>query len=213
MVLAVVTLGAGPVRSVGVAGWDAYRAGPLDLSGPWRPYPPNVTAGSFKHAPVITVDGGRPVLQLATEADAVRIGREAKIDVTQTPWLVWEWKPLVLPDGGDVRNRKRNDQAGRIMLVFAGMKALLYVWDTTAPVGAEARSDPFDFFQRVLIVVRSGSQGVGEWSRERRDVYADFKRVYEEEPPALKWVGVESYSDDTKTRSAVRFGPVHFEAR
>ena len=82
------------------------------------------------------------------------IGRGLKIDLAVTPWLSWEWKALVLPDGGDVRDPRRNDQAGRVMVVFEGMKGILYVWDTTAPIGTEARPDEFELFRRVLVVVR-----------------------------------------------------------
>src|SRR5436309_1610467 len=115
-------------------------------------------------------------------------------------------KALLLPEGGDVRSPRRNDQAGRVMLLFEGMRAILYVWDTTAPIGAEARSDSLDLFQRVLIVVRSGPQGIGEWQREKRDVYRDYRRLLEEEPTPIKWVRFESHSDDVRSQSPVLFG-------
>ena len=93
------------------------------------------------------------------------------------------------------------------------MKGLLYVWDTTAPVGTEARPGELELFQRVLIVVRSGAGELGRWSTERRNVYEDYRRVFGEEPRAIKLVGVESHSNDTRSRTAIRFGPLRFEAR
>jgi hypothetical protein len=99
------------------------------------------------------------------------------------------------------------------MLVFDGMKGLLYVWDTSAPVGAEVTPDPFEIFQRALVVVRSGPEGLGQWHRERRDVYADYRRIFEEEPGPIKLVGLESHSNDTRTSTSVLFGTVRFEAR
>lgn len=212
MALAVVlTLGAGPVTAVRVDDWGAYPSGPLDLGAQWRRYPPERSA--FRHPPAIVLDAGRPVLELATAGEAMRVGRALKVDLAKTPWLTWEWKPLVLPDGGDVRDRKRNDQAGRVMLVFEGMKGLLYIWDTTAPVGTETRPDELEMFQRALVVVRSGPQGLGRWSRERRNVWDDFRRLFEEDPPPIKLVGFESHSNDTRTRAAVRFGTLRFEPR
>jgi hypothetical protein len=80
-------------------------------------------------------------------------------------------------------------------------------------VGTEARPDEFSLFQRVLIVVRSGSREAGRWFRERRNVYEDYRRLFEGEPPPIKLVGVESHSNDTKTRTSVRFGRLHFDAR
>ena len=207
----VLSLGAGPAPAVRVDNWDAYPVGPLDRSAEWRRYPPESTP--FKQSPAIVMDDGRPALQLATGGEAMRVGRALKIDTEKTPWLVWEWKPLVLPDGGDVRRPRRNDQAGRVMVVFEGMKGILYVWDTTAPVGTEAGPDELELFQRVLIVVRSGSQGLGQWSRERRNVHADYRRLFGEAPRPIKLVGVESHSNDTNSRTRMLFRTLRFEAR
>ena len=211
LVVLVLTLGAGPRSTVRVDNWDAYPPGPLDLSAEWRRYPPERTA--FTQPPAVVQDDGRRVLQLATSGEAMRVGRTLEIDLKETPWLVWEWKVLVLPEGGDVRNPRRNDQAGRVMIAFEGLKGLQYVWDTTAPAGTEARPDELSLFQRVLIVVRSGSREAGRWFRERRNVYEDYRRLFEAEPPPIKLVGVESHSNDTKTRTSVRFGQLHFDAR
>lgn len=211
MALALVfTLGAGPPGAVRVDDWESRQAGPL--AGAWRTYPFHERP-AFKQPPAIVEDDGRHALRLATDAEAMRIGRTMKVDVRRTPWLVWEWKPLVLPQGGDVRDRRRNDQAARVMLVFEGMKAIAYLWDTSAPVGAEAPPEELEMFQRVLIVVRSGAPGVGRWDRQKRDVYKDYRRVFGEEPRPINWVGLESHSNDTRTRSAALFGAVYFEPR
>ena len=211
--LAVATLlGAGQSRTVRADNWDSYSPGPLDLSGTWRVYP-FYERGAFKNPPAIVADEGRPVLRLVTEGEAMRIGRSLSLDVRQTPWLVWEWKALVLPDGGDVRQRQRNDQAARVMLVFEGMKAVAYMWDSQAPVGTEVLPDELEMFQRALIVVRSGPTGLGQWSRQERDVYRDYRKAFGEEPRALKWLGLESHSNDTKTHTAALFGSVFFESR
>jgi hypothetical protein len=203
-------LGAGRATVIRLDNWEAYPPGTLDLTGIWRPYPEHLT---FRHPPRIVLDGSRLALSLTTDNEALRIGRAVKIDPRETPWLTWEWKALVLPEGGDVRDPRRNDQAGRVMVMFEGMRALLYVWDTTAPVGGEARSDGFDIYQRALIVVRSGPDGLGRWDRQRRNVRDDYLRVFEAEPRAIKWVGLESHSNDTRTRTAVLFGAVRFESQ
>jgi hypothetical protein len=209
LVAVVLILGAGPVSTVRVDNWDAYPTGPLDLAGAWRRYPAERTP--LKQPPAIVQDDGRPVLKLTTDREALRLGRTLKVDLKKTPWLIWEWKPLVLPERGDVRDPKRNDQASRVMVVFEGMKGIQYVWDTTAPVGTEARPEELELFQRVLIVVRSGASGLGQWSRERRNVAEDYRRLFDEDPPPVKMVGVESHSNDTNTRTSVRFGAIHFE--
>lgn len=206
------SLDAEPPGAVRVDDWDSRQAGPIDLGGPWRIYP-FTARSSFKHPPAIVLDDGRPALRLSTEQEAMRVGRALKLDLRRTPWLVWEWKPLVLPERADARDRRRNDQTARIMIVFEGMKAVAYLWDTSAPVGAEVMPDELEMFQRALIVVRSGADGVGRWDRQRRNVPEDYRRAFGEEPRSMTWIGLESHSDDTRTRSAALFGAVRLEPR
>jgi Protein of unknown function (DUF3047) len=207
----VLLAGAAAKGAVRVDNWNTLAAGPVDLSV-WRVYP-FTDSGKFKDAPDIVVDDGRRALRLRTANEAMRIGRALKVDVKTTPWLTWEWKALDLPVEADVRNPKRNDQAARIMLMFEGMKGILYVWDTVSPLGTESRPDELEIFDRVLIVVRSGPEGLGRWTRERRDVFADYRRVFGDAPRPLKWVGFEAHSNDTRSRSAALFGAVSFEPR
>jgi Protein of unknown function (DUF3047) len=207
----VLLTGAAVKGMVRVDNWEAVAPGPVDLSV-WRVYP-FTDSGKFKFAPAIVVDDGRRALQLRTDSEAMRIGRPVKVDLKKTPWLSWEWKALDLPAEADVRNPKRNDQAARIMLMFEGLKGILYIWDTVSPVGTEVRPDEFDIFDRVLIVVRSGPAESGRWLRERRDVLADYRRVFGDAPRPIKWVGFEAHSNDTHSRSTALFGAVTFEPR
>ena len=205
----VTTLGAAPSGDIRVDDWDSRALGPVELGNRWRTYP-FFERAVFKQPPAIVEDDGRRVLRLGTVGEAMRVGRAIKIDLRRTPWLVWEWKPLLLPDGGDVRERDRNDQAARVMVIFEGMKAVGYLWDTTAPVDTEVQPDQLEMFQRSLVVVRAGAEGVGRWDSQRRDVAADYRRAFDEEPRLVTWVGFESHSNDTRTRSAAMFGPTSF---
>jgi hypothetical protein len=203
--------GAAAKAAVRVDNWDALALGPVDLSV-WRVYP-FTQSPKFKEPPAIVTNDGRRALLLRTDGEAMRVGRPVKVNVEATPWLTWEWKALDLPVHGDVRERQRNDQAARIMLMFEGMKGILYVWDTVSPLGTESRPDELDIFDRVLIVLRSGPDDLGRWRRERRDVLADYRRVFGEVPRSIKWVGFEAHSNDTGSHSAALIGAVTFEPR
>jgi hypothetical protein len=205
-------LGSGPAGGVRIDDWDSREPGPLPLGDAWRTYPFYEKA-VVAEPPAIVLDDGRRALRLVTGNEAIRVGRPLKVDVRATPWLVWEWKPLVLPERADARSLKTNDQAARIMVIFEGMKAVAYLWDTSAPAGAEIEPDLLEMFQRVLIVVRSGPDGVGGWHRHRRNVHEDYVRVFGEEPRSTNWFGFESHSNDTHTRSAALFGRASFEPR
>jgi hypothetical protein len=208
----VAALGAGAPASVRVDDWQALPTGPLEIGKTWRTYPFYERA-SFRQPPAIVVDDGRHALRLTTEGEAARIGRPLKVDVRQTPWLVWEWKALTLPEGADVRDHRRNDQAARVMVVFEGMKAVAYIWDTSAPAGADVLPDELEMFQRLFVVVRSGPAGAGQWHRDRRNVRDDYVRAFGGEPRPTNWIGFESHSNDTRTRSAALFGSASFEPR
>jgi hypothetical protein len=42
-------------------------------------------------------------------------------------------------------------------------------------------------------------------------VRADLRRVFHDESRAVKWLGLESHSDDVKSRSEALIGTVRFE--
>ena len=114
------------------------RDRPLSLSGEWPLYPRSGTT-PLKHPPAIIIDDGRRTLRMKTDHEGIKIWREVRVAVSKTLQLVWEWKALALPEGGEIRTSKRNDQAGRIMVLFEGLKAILCVWDTVAPISTEVR--------------------------------------------------------------------------
>jgi hypothetical protein len=112
VVAGLLLLGAGPpADELRVDDWRTFRPGPVELSTVWQPYPPAARSKTFKHPPAIVLDSGRAALSMVTDGESMRIGRSIAVDLKQTPILVWEWKPLALPVGGDVRRSIRNDQA------------------------------------------------------------------------------------------------------
>jgi len=173
----------------------------------------------FKYPPTVVLDDARRALRLKTDHETMAIGRSFHLDVATTRTLMWEWKPLVLPVGGDVREHaaKRNDQAARVVLwfdasLFTERRAIGYIWDSSAPVGTIIRQSS-GAAERALVVVRSGPSGLGAWHRETRDVYQDYRDIFGDEPAQLVAVTLESHSDDVASESAVLFGRVRFQAR
>lgn len=200
-----------PARTiVRVDTWDTAPDGPLDLARDWQ-ISPRAPSATFRYPPAIVRDGAQRALRLRTDAETVSLWRLVQADLRQTPRLVWEWKALTLPAGGDVRHPRRNDQAARVTVLFEGIKSIVYVWDTQAPVGTEVRPDEFGPVDRALVVVRSGADGLGQWQREQRDVRADHKRIFGQEPRRVMLLSVESHSDDVASESDALFGVIRFE--
>ena len=159
--------------------------------------------------PAVVLDEGRRALWLKTEHYSLRLFRARDAALAETPVLTWEWKALTLPAEGDIRGEIA-DQVARIVLIFPPRyrpRMLGYVWDTRAPVGTEAHRRR-TMFERWLIVVRSGAEGVGKWVRERRDVERDYTRLFGGAPPALLALGVESHSEDAAHASEVYIGAI-----
>ncbi len=203
--------------SVSVDDWADYPVGTrlLSVPGPWKVYS---SMKVFKYPPTVVVDEAQRALRLKTDHETMAIGRAMQLDVTTLSTLTWEWKPLLLPEGGDVRayDAQRNDQAARIVLwfdasLFTERRAIGYIWDSNAPVETIVRQIGPQA-ERALVVVRSGMRGVGAWHRETRNVYQDYRHIFGDEPALLVLVTLESHSDDVASESAVLFGRVRFEA-
>lgn len=83
---------------------------------------------------------------------------------------------------------------------------LMYVWDTKLPVGTvltDARSD------RVRkIVVDSGVAELRRWRDHRRDVAADFRLAFGEEPGPLLTMALMTDSDNTRSHARAWYGAV-----
>jgi hypothetical protein len=58
------------------------------------------------------------------------------------------------------------------------------------------------------IVVDSGAQHLRQWRDHRRDLAADFRLAFGEEPGALKSVALMSDSDNTRSSAMAWFGEV-----
>jgi hypothetical protein len=119
-----------------------------------------------------------------------------------------------IPAGGDVRKKNTDDQAAQIYVVFPkfpsqiNSRMLGYIWDTGAPAGSEVISAKLSTTR--YIVLKSGAGELGKWFSEKRNVYEDYKRLFNEEPPKVGSVALMIDSDDTKTSAESFFGDIYF---
>jgi hypothetical protein len=113
---------------------------------------------------------------------------------------------------GDGRRKEGDDYAARIYVVFPAFffwntRSLSYVWANRVPVG-EMWPNAFAGKAVTMIAVDSGGAKAGQWVGHRRDVRADFRRVYGEDPPALGAVAVMTDSDNTRGRAVAYYGDI-----
>jgi hypothetical protein len=151
--------------------------------------------------------------------------------------LVWNWRVDEPIPAADIQTRQGEDIAMKVctlwdlpidVVPFIDRQVLraarsrttdavpaatvCYVWDSHLPVGTELRS-PFTGRIR-YIVLRSGSDELHHWEHERRDIAADFIKLFGEESrdlPPLIGVAVGADADNTHSHSLGHAADVQLE--
>ena len=159
-------------------------------------------------------DGDQSALQMRCTNSSFSIQRSIKADVKQTPFLTWKWKVNRLPEGGDFRHSKSDDQAAQLFVAFSRTRAIVYIWDSSAPEGlmGDAPSPPFMSIKAV--VVRSSKNRLGEWLTETRNVYDDYKKLFgdTDKTPVVCGVRLQINTQHTQTFGECLFADVAFQA-
>jgi hypothetical protein len=138
------------------------------------------------------------------------IRRELRVNLKEYPILNWRWKATRLPQGGDVRKGVTNDQAVQLYVAFpsTGFPAMLntpvlgYVWDNEAPHGWTGRCDRIGGSKLRYMVIRNKTDRVGEWYTERRNLYEDFKNLFQDlKGVDAVTVGMQLHINSNNTKS------------
>ena len=162
---------------------------------------------------VVELDGQR-VLEADSVSTASSLYLEREIDLTATPILEWRWrieKPLTVPDE---RIKDGDDFAARVYVVAPGEgmfglpRAINYVWANRAEVG---QNWPNPFTSKVMMVaVDTGDADAGSWRTYRRDVRADFLRLFDREVDELEGIAVMTDSDNCGQSARAWYGEIAF---
>ena len=142
--------------------------------------------------------------------------RDVVVSLDEFPTLAWSWKVAQLPNGGDVRDLRRDDQAAQVYVVFPRWPAprtrsdvIGYVWDTTAPVGTALTSPKAPNVK--IMVVQSGAAHLGAWQRQRRNVAADYQALFRRAPPRVGAIALMIDANDTGSSAEALIGDLTFE--
>ncbi len=197
----------------------------------WKPL-------TFKKVPKQTAyalvkDGDTVVVKAMSQGAASGLTKEVKIDPKEYPIVHWRWKVDNLLKKSDVTRKDGDDYPARLYVTFEydpdkvsfGRKvkykagraifgdipigALNYIWDTKAPLGAIIDNAYTDFAK--MVVMRSGPAGLGTWVEESRNVYEDYKKAFDEEPPLINGVAIMSDTDNTQESATAYFGDIVFK--
>ena len=157
---------------------------------------------------------GRRVLEADSDATASSLYLEREIDIGATPILEWSWrieKPLAVDDE---RIKAGDDFAARVYVVAPGEgmfglpRAISYVWANQAEVG---ESWPNPFTSKVMMVAMdTGDAKAGTWRTHRRDIRADFLRLFDMEVEELEGIAVMTDTDNCGQSARAWYGEMAF---
>jgi hypothetical protein len=196
----------------------------------------HVPLSKLKRDTVYTVAqaDGRSVLRAAADGSASAYAAYLKPHADASAVLSWRWKTDALVPGADNRDKSREDAPLRVMVAFDGdpktlsdaeqrrgrrakqlsgkdlpYALLMYIWSDKVAVETVI---PSAHTTRVkMLVVASGANGLGAWQSVRRDLAADYRRVYGAEPGAVVGVGVMTDTDNTGTKAAGEYADLRFD--
>ena len=158
-------------------------------------------------------DEGKQALQMRSDKASFSLQKQLQISLQASPFLVWDWKVTELPKGGDFRRSGSDDQAAQLIIAFSSSRFLSYIWDSTAPKGLIA-SAPAPVFKKIFaVVMQSGTQGLGTWITERRNLIDDYKQAYGEAPEAIEGVRIQINSQHTQSRAESYWHSIAVTAR
>jgi len=149
---------------------------------------------------------GETYLEARAKDTAVTIAKQFEYDLKKYPFLLWQWRVLELPEGGDERYKKTGDSAAALYVIFEGRLRpdnIKYVWSPSLPIGTTTES-PYSSKTKI-VVLRNQDSPVGEWVSESVNVYADYKRLFDREPKSVQAIGLMSDSDSTHSTAVAHY--------
>ena len=160
---------------------------------------------------IVELDGRR-VLEADSASSASSLYLDREIDLTRTPVLEWRWRIEKTPGLANERVKDGDDFAARVYAVAPGRGifglpiAICYVWAGSARAG-DAWPNPFTS-KVMMFAVDSGDARAGTWRTHRRNVRADFQRLFGRDVDRLEGIAVMTDSDNSRHRARAWYGDI-----
>lgn len=172
---------------------------------------------------IVELDGKR-VLKVEASDSYGNLVHGVHIQPSPRAWLAWRWRVDSLVAEADISKRTGDDGAAKMCVSFnfdaanlplgertrlsiarsttgedVPTETLCYVWDNKLPRDTALVNA---FTKRLrFIVIESGSERIGQWIAERRDLIADYRRVFGDESggkvPEIISVSISADADNT----------------
>jgi hypothetical protein len=164
----------------------------------------------------IVQEDGRSVLKAHAKGAASGLSKKLSFDPRTYRYLKWSWKVSDTVAGGNEKTKQGDDYAARVYVVFPGrffwqMRALNYIWANKLPKG-EFVPNAFTS-NAMLLAVESGPSRAGQWVTEKRDILADYRRLFGEDPPEAGAIAIMTDTDNTGTEATAWYGDITLSAQ
>jgi hypothetical protein len=172
---------------------------------------------------------GRLVVQAQADASASMLRRPLQVDAMGLDRVEFSWRVDELIASADLSVAEQSDSPVRVLFAFDGDRArlslrnrtmfdlaetltgepppyatLMYVWDNRAAPESLFLGHRTDRVRK--IVLESGTGRRGQWLHYRRDLVADYRRAFGEEPGRLIGVAFMTDADNTGARASGHYG-------
>jgi Protein of unknown function (DUF3047) len=177
----------------------------------------------------------RPALRVKADSSVSILRRRFEPLLGKPGRVSFSWKVDGLPAGADLAAVDASDSPVGIVLAFEGDRTrwsprmhrlsemsrlltgedlpyatLMYVWGNQESPGTVVVNPRTDRIRK--LVLDSGTRNLGVWRDHVRDVQADFRYVFGEEPGPLRVVALMTDTDNTGSALTAWYGPLHLEA-
>ncbi|HXJ80720.1 MAG TPA: DUF3047 domain-containing protein [Candidatus Methylomirabilis sp.] len=201
------------VEDIVVQDWTAQPLGSTGVPVGWSAY--ETFGGRPRYDFAVVEDDGRRALDLRSRDDHSTIVKKIHVDLRTTPILEWSWKMVALPAGADIRKKSTSDLSGHIFVVWPRLGMLRarligYAWGTAEPAPSVERSRKTGAV--TFFVLRSGPKDLHRWMNERRNVYADYRTAFGEDPDDARAVALSIDTNDTHSTAEALIGRIAFTA-
>jgi Protein of unknown function (DUF3047) len=201
---------------------------PADPGSEWQPFLlPGKRATEYKR---VHIDG-RDAWHARSLAAASFLRRRVAMRVTPTTEAEFSWRIDATIAGADLCKAETADSPVRVVFAFTGdvsklslrtrmqyqfaeamtgeappYATLMYVWDNHAEIEAVLTSARSDRIRKV--VLESGPSHVRQWRHYRRNLTADFRRAFGEDPGLLVGIALMTDADNTGASAEACYGDI-----
>jgi hypothetical protein len=159
----------------------------------------------------VVQDDGRSVVKAHARGAASGLTKKVTFNPATYRYLKWSWKIAGTLPGGNESTKGGDDYAARVYVIFPGrffwqMRAINYIWGNKLPKGqfiANAYTG-----NAMMIAVESGPAKTDQWVHEERDILADYRTVFGEDPPMASGIAIMTDTDNTGGEATAWYGDI-----